>query len=416
MVFGVSFATNARFILKNPDFLRFAPFKEWAARNENVHLGAEHYFIATAIVSGKGFSNPFQADTGPTAWMPPVYPLLLAGLIKILNSHRLVMFVVLIAKNLVLVLTGLSIYNVAKDTLRNIPPLLTLFIYILWLFSFFYWFFQITHDIWLVLLCVNIVYILALKLSSPGSKPFLFYIFGVTGGISSLVNPALVPVWLAILVYILLKKGRAFLVPAISAVLIFAAVNSLWCVRNLTVFDKLIFVKSNLYFDAYLSNYVKDDGIPNQGFFMKHPVWTTRSDPRSDYRRLGEEKYCESFKRKFIEELRHSPGIFMQKVQNRLLAALLIYYPYNKKIEAGVMPLKYVIHALPFLMLILTLILKKKIPHYLAPAVLTYFIFLSPYILISYYIRYSLPLTMIQVMFIAWGLDSLYGAIRRINH
>ena len=32
--------------------------------------------IAQALATGRGFSSPFGKDTGPTAWLTPVYPLL----------------------------------------------------------------------------------------------------------------------------------------------------------------------------------------------------------------------------------------------------------------------------------------------------------------------------------------------------
>src|SRR5580693_9405435 len=39
--------------------------------------------IATALVNGKGFSSPFGKETGPTAWLTPVYPLLVAGVFRV---------------------------------------------------------------------------------------------------------------------------------------------------------------------------------------------------------------------------------------------------------------------------------------------------------------------------------------------
>jgi hypothetical protein len=45
--------------------------------------GFEPIVIARAIAEGKGFSNPYgPLETGPTAHSPPVYPLLVAGLMK----------------------------------------------------------------------------------------------------------------------------------------------------------------------------------------------------------------------------------------------------------------------------------------------------------------------------------------------
>ncbi len=51
---------------------------EWLRQTMLNHLGAEYNNIATQIVSGHVFSDPFSADGGPTAWMPPVLSYLLA--------------------------------------------------------------------------------------------------------------------------------------------------------------------------------------------------------------------------------------------------------------------------------------------------------------------------------------------------
>src|SRR5208282_6587259 len=39
--------------------------------------------IAFALAEGKGFSNVFRTETGPTAWLAPVYPLLVAAIFKL---------------------------------------------------------------------------------------------------------------------------------------------------------------------------------------------------------------------------------------------------------------------------------------------------------------------------------------------
>jgi hypothetical protein len=43
--------------------------------------------IARSIAEGDGFSSPLHANTGPTAWMTPLHPLLLAGIFKILGIY-----------------------------------------------------------------------------------------------------------------------------------------------------------------------------------------------------------------------------------------------------------------------------------------------------------------------------------------
>src|SRR6202021_335163 len=39
--------------------------------------------IAFALAEGKGFSNVFRTETGPTAWLAPVYPLMVAATFKL---------------------------------------------------------------------------------------------------------------------------------------------------------------------------------------------------------------------------------------------------------------------------------------------------------------------------------------------
>ena len=43
--------------------------------------------IAASIAKGDGFSSPFRVETGPTAWMAPVYPLLLAAVFRIFGTY-----------------------------------------------------------------------------------------------------------------------------------------------------------------------------------------------------------------------------------------------------------------------------------------------------------------------------------------
>jgi hypothetical protein len=50
-------------------------------------LGGEAGRIARSITEGEGFSNPLFGQTGPTAWLAPVFPYLLAGIFKIFGIY-----------------------------------------------------------------------------------------------------------------------------------------------------------------------------------------------------------------------------------------------------------------------------------------------------------------------------------------
>src|ERR1700745_746417 len=55
--------------------------------------------IAFALSEGKGFSNLFRQNTGPTAWIPPVYPFLLSLIFRIFGPFTLSSFLAAVLLN-----------------------------------------------------------------------------------------------------------------------------------------------------------------------------------------------------------------------------------------------------------------------------------------------------------------------------
>jgi hypothetical protein len=67
-VLGCALYANLSFLVTDPgDYAYFPPFERGLNKNDNHHLGAEYYSIATALVAGHGFADPFRRHTGPTA-------------------------------------------------------------------------------------------------------------------------------------------------------------------------------------------------------------------------------------------------------------------------------------------------------------------------------------------------------------
>ena len=78
----LAFMALADWKARNPMHLR------WLQQDMSGHLGAECDSIAQAIVAGRGFSDPFQEPSGPTAWMPPVLPYLTAAVYWLTGNNR----------------------------------------------------------------------------------------------------------------------------------------------------------------------------------------------------------------------------------------------------------------------------------------------------------------------------------------
>ena len=51
--------------------------------DDHFEFGWEMGRIARSLATGHGFASPFNGNSGPTAWTPPLYPLILAGVFKL---------------------------------------------------------------------------------------------------------------------------------------------------------------------------------------------------------------------------------------------------------------------------------------------------------------------------------------------
>jgi len=71
--------------------------------------------IARSIVQGNGFSSPLHAPSGPTAWMIPVYPALLAGVFRLFGiSTKASALVMLSLDSLFSALTCIPVFFIAR--------------------------------------------------------------------------------------------------------------------------------------------------------------------------------------------------------------------------------------------------------------------------------------------------------------
>lgn len=78
-------------------------------------LDWESVSIAASIAHGKGFSSPFGAPSGSTAWPAPVYPYLLAGLFRVFGLCTEDTAIAIEGINvLFLALTSVVLFRIAK--------------------------------------------------------------------------------------------------------------------------------------------------------------------------------------------------------------------------------------------------------------------------------------------------------------
>jgi hypothetical protein len=328
------------------------------------------------------------------------------------------MLCLLLLKNLVMVFTGVLVCDVAGTTGKALKPGACLGFYLVWLLMHFWWFFQFTHDCWIVLLFVACVLFLAIRVNAANEvRPRMAMKWGAVGGLAMLTSPALGLAWLVTSCVSLLHKGRRGRLLILSFAVVAAATSS-WMVRNYATMGSVYLIKSNLFFDFYQANFLNRTGVLDASSFENHPMARTlgrsgggRPD-ESQFVKMGESRYVHQFKKKSFERLSEDPDVYLRKLINRLLATTVYYHPYHREHEHGwTLLLRRCVYPLPFVSLLLLLYLRAFRGHPLGDhgrgAVLIYAVFLLPYVVVTFYSRYSIPLAPMQVLFCYWAADRL---------
>src|SRR6266581_4827327 len=80
-------------------------------RRDHFQFGWEMGRLARSIALGQGFSSPTDLPTGPSAWAPPLYLYILAGVFRLFGIYSpLSAWVILTCNSLFSALTCLTLY------------------------------------------------------------------------------------------------------------------------------------------------------------------------------------------------------------------------------------------------------------------------------------------------------------------
>jgi len=408
-VYGCAIYANLSFAVTNPAHFRFfPPFQHRINGNHNQHLGAEYFNIGQAIAKGDGFASPFNQPTGPTAWMPPVLPAILAGLLWIFNGDRdCVMGAVVFMQTNVLVATGLLVVFLARQTTRRLGAGIVAAIFVAgMIFDFRLWF-QLTHDGWLVLLVIDLL-IAGICWCRPLGSWKTAAAWGLFGGVCAMTNPIVGVAWgvLSLAIGVRSRGWRALGVTAAVAALTVTP----WTIRNYVVFGRWIPVKSNLAYELYQSQCLQADGLIQNRTFSAHPYHLATAEGR-EYRQLGETAFLDRKHEQFWEAVSADPLDFIERIACRFFGVTLWYLPMDRTGEARrpwVLWSSRLAYPLPFLALLL--MLHTALWRRLQPAQWTvigvYGLYLLPYIGASFYERYGLPMLGVRILLVIWAADA----------
>jgi hypothetical protein len=415
-VVASSVYANFSFLVTDPAGYRwFPPFEAGVNANENDHLGAatEYANVARALVDGKGFADPFGRPSGPTAWMPPVLPAFLAGLLWFSNgSAAFMLWSVVFAQVLVLAGTGVLILALVRQSTSTIAPMVAAAVFVAALLCQFRLSFQWTHDCWLNLLTLDSLiagacWYRTLRVWQTACG------WGVFGGFCTLVNPIVGLAW-AVLSVVIAIQERAWRRLCITVLVGFVTLIP-WTAWNYWQFGRLIPVKSNLAYELYQSQCLQPDGLIRRPTFAQYPGVANNAEARA-YDALGEIAYLDRKAEQFHRAMWAAPTDFLNRAAARFLGATLWYVPFDPIQEARrpwTLWWSRLTHPLPFLALMALVVIgigdRLNRTQWIVMGV--YLLYLMPYVVISYYERYAFPLVGLKVLLVVFAADRLWSFV-----
>lgn len=272
--------------------LRMAYFtRGLASFSGSLPYGGETGAIAAAIASGKGFSSPLpNIPTGPTAWLTPIYPYLLAGIFKLTGIFTFRSAVIIHVLNILFsALTCWPIRSAGSIAFGKRVGTASAWLWAILPDAIFYPVIWI-WDTALAGLCLAALFAATLKIR--GSARISWWIvYGALWAFAAMVNPSMLSVlpflalWAIWPLRAQLHKAARL---AAAASLVFIAGIAPWGIRNYLVFHKFIAFRSNFGLELWLSN---SPEVPDTWAGFLHPT----EDPKeaAKFVRMTEIPYME---------------------------------------------------------------------------------------------------------------------------
>lgn len=301
---AVAFAVRAAIIVLQRTYQVSPDFDHYA-------FGFETGRVARALASGHGFASPLHGDTGATAWLPPLYPLLLAGVFKIFGIYSTAAgLVTALMQSIFGALTCITIFHIGKKTFGD-----TVAVCAGWAWAFYYGSIHIdTTWVWdtsLATLLFSTVVLAGIAVVEKTSAA-AWAGFGLLCGLTALTNASVLAVLPFLGLWIVMRASRrnaGWLPRASIAAAVFLATLTPWIARNYVTFGRFIPMRSNLGLELFLGTVEDKPGI---GFYWMHP--SMNAEELEKYRTMGEPAFMKEKMGVALQRINAEPGAFAVRV------------------------------------------------------------------------------------------------------
>jgi 4-amino-4-deoxy-L-arabinose transferase-like glycosyltransferase len=275
--------------------------------DNNFSFGWEMGRIAASLASGHGFSSPFGPSTGPTAWEPPLYPYLTAGVFRLFGVYtRSSAFVLLTLNSFFSALTCLPIFLIARRMFSEQVAVGAAWAWAL-LPNVMFWSTRAVWETSLSALLLATVFWLTLRLEErEGLIPWLE--FGALWGVIALNGTSLLSFLPAAGLWAWYRRaqaGKRSLAGAVLASMVFLACLTPWLLRNYRTFGKFIFIRDNFGAELRLGNGNGADGSLMLYLDPPHDPYAMHQ-----FQTMGELNYIDMRKQQAVRYIKADYGRF----------------------------------------------------------------------------------------------------------
>ena len=385
-------------------------------------FGYETGRIAASMAEGDGFSSPFKRPTGPTAWLAPTYPAILAavfGLFGIYSSSSAI--AILLINSLASALTCLAVFGLANRVFDRMTGILAAVAFALYPPSIWHSVNTIWDTTLVALLTVLLVHGLYRFDPSKGLRWACLY--GLAMGLVVWVNPvvlALLPlIWLWIWTRTNRSTGRRL---AVVVLVTLAAVltASPWMVRNYEHFGRP-YLRSNLGLELQLGN--SDlawqhhlQGDLRAPWLRGHP--SVVSEELDRFVDIGEAAYVDQAMSEALAFIRDNPSKFLRLTLHRAYVFWLSdlgtrnEWAGNLDLTISLTWMRVACHVLPLPFLLIGLVAAAREHRQVLPF-LGFFLFFP----LVYYVthvseRYRFPVEPLIVILASYGFLQLVAWLK----
>ncbi len=312
LIFAVALSLRCAFVFQQahhvpPEALRVVPFQNEVGN------------VADSLARGQGFCCLFRQPTGPTAWLAPVYPLLIAAIFKLFGSFSVAAFYASALMNcLFSALACIPLFYAGKRIAG-----ISVAAAACWLWAFFPSGIMMPFEwIWdpsLSALLAAVLLWATLEIAdNPHARNFALY--GLLWGVSLLTNPALGSLLPFLAAWIAFRQFRAHtlrLAPVLLASAILLTCLLPWTIRNAVQFHRFIPARSNFPYELWSGN---------NEIFDEHSRAVnriTRYEQVRLYAKLGENAFLQDKWQKATEFIRTHPALYAQLFGRRIVATWL---------------------------------------------------------------------------------------------